>query len=77
MLRQTRRKTITIEAARTFPEQNLPSSRSRLLRQTTRTRTEVFSELLLLWLREAVVIEESLGGEAGQVDLEDCGLLDE
>ncbi len=41
MLRQTRRKTITIEAARTFPEQNLASSRSRLLRQTTRTRTEV------------------------------------
>jgi hypothetical protein len=53
MLRQTRRKTITVEAARTFPEQNLPSSRSRLLRQTTRTRTGVFSELLLLWLRES------------------------
>ncbi len=41
MLRQTRRKTITIEAARTFPEQNLASSRSRVLQQTTRTRTEV------------------------------------
>jgi len=40
-LRQTRRKTITIEAARTFPEQNLASSRSRLLRRTTRPRTEV------------------------------------
>ncbi len=36
MLRQTRRKTITIQAARTFPEQNLASSRLRLLRKTTR-----------------------------------------
>ncbi len=40
MLRQTRRKTITIEAARTFPELNFRRSpRVRVLRETTRTRT--------------------------------------
>jgi hypothetical protein len=53
MLRQTRRKTITIEVAPTFPEQNLASSRSRRLRQTTRTRH--FNGQILLVLQNGYI----------------------
>jgi hypothetical protein len=71
MLRQTRRKTITIKAARTFPEQNFASSRSRLLRQTTRMRTEVQTSSLhtLLMFRPPLYFLLQPSNAKGRTDL--------